>query len=312
MADVSAEGVSNRTVRVWPPLASRVLCLLLVIAGPLGVVTSVAVGWWFIAPIWAVLTLIGARFVGWVEIDDETIAHRRLIGESHSVPFSQIREVGLGMHQVRKTKLWYPEVETEDGRSFKFLMLKSASGSSTIARVQEIFDACMEQMPSQDEDAFTTVTTSADGELEFLLTPGYDAFRREQAEAGAEEVVAAEVEKPSESPVSERHLTLCEPAAPAVPESVDDSDVETQLEEEEEPEVFTPRPLTEDRRKSGSHLTLVHDLFVERAEDRRVPTDLPAVVIEQPEPSMRLVPPPIPASATETDRPFTSLFRRAS
>jgi len=285
---------------------SRALCLLLVIAGPLGVVMSLAFGLWMIAPLWVLCTLAGARLIGWAEIDEEAVSHRRLIGDSTSVPFDHIREVGLGMHQVKKTKWWYPEIETTDGNSVKFLMLKSPSGKRTIACVQEIFEACMARIPQEGEDQFTSVTVSEDGELEFLLSPGYDEFRRDRAANGDQEVVVAPAPEPTPEPQQRTtatrapHLTLCEP--------VEKSEID-----EDAPEVFTPRPLN-DRRKSETQLTVVHDEFVERAEDKRTdlpdtasPKKLPAVVIEPP--TQVETPPSVePAPA----RQFTSLFRRAS
>ncbi len=283
--------------RVWPPITSRLMCLVLIVAGTFGVVAGIFTGNLIVAGISALVPLLGARLVGWVEIEGDNLRHRRLIGDSTVLRFSDVREVGLGMHQVRKSKWWYPEVETKSGESIKFLMLKSLSGKDTIARIEKIFATGMAALPDKSEDEFTTVTTS--GDLEFLLTPGYDEFKRERAEAvqqsqqsgiefglpqgpAIEPAVAAPV-----VPVApERHLRLMPEVAPELLPSP----------EEPAPEVFEPRSWNDPEPQAA------RPVLVPPPVPQKIPT-----VIET----------PAAVAATkireeEPARQFTSLFSRAA
>lgn len=291
---------STTTVRVLPTLTRQLLSASLVLAGPITIVLVVAAGLWLLMPLCLLPVVAGVRLIGWAEIDAEKLSHHRLLGASESVQFSEVREVGLGMDQTSRGKWWYPEVESANGQSLKFLMLKSRSGKRTVAKVEEVFTACMEHMPDASSDPFSTVTTSEDGELEFFLSPGYDSYLREKAEGSSalEATTPEPVRVPQAPPKSARlpHETFCEPALDS-------------KSDEPTPEVFTPRALT-DRRQSESHLTVVHDSFVTRAEeDRRLAPAgmLPPVVIEQP-----AVIPEQPKTTVKTERQFTSLFRRTS
>jgi|GEM_PF-6455870 len=274
-------------------------CLLLAI-GPLAMAGVVLLGYAIVAPIFLIPVLIGLRLVGWAEVDNEHLRHERLIGASNTIAFSEIREVGLGMDVRSAQKWWYPEVETTAGTSVAFVMLKSRSGKEAVASVEAIFGACVERMPDEAEDSFTTVTASDDGELEFFLSPGYDAYLREKADNPD----AAPVEVPvDEAPIQHTpmatrppHQAFCDDAPQA---------------DEDAPEVFTPRALTDRRRGS---LTVVNDEYIERSrQDRREAPGaaLPAVVIEAP--ATQVVPPPqIAVHDKPQDRQFTSLFRRTS
>ena len=279
----------------------RLFWRLLLAIGPLAMVGVVLLGYAIVAPIFLIPVLIGLRLIGWAEVDNEHLRHERLIGASTKIAFSEIREVGLGMDVQSAKKWWYPEVETTAGTSVAFVMLKSRSGKEAVASVEAIFTACMERMPDEAEDNFTTVTASEDGELEFFLSPGYDAYLREKAanpDVAPVEVPVAEAPI-QHTPMVARppHQTFCDDAPQA---------------DEDAPEVFTPRALT-DRRRGGS-LTVVNDEYIERSgEDRRKAPGgaLPTVVIEPP--ATQIVP---PAQTAVPDKPsgrqFTSLFRRTS
>ncbi len=291
------------SVRVWPSLRRRSLWAGVLIAGPIAMAVSIVLGYPLVAVVFVLPMLVVLRLIGWAEIDEQELRHERLIGASESIGFAQIREVGLGMDPRSAKKWWYPEVETTEGASIPFDMLKSRSGKDAVACAEAIFEACMERMPAEAEDQFTNVTTSEDGELEFFLSPGYDAYLREKAENPDDDQQL--LVKNSEAPVPvvptatrQPHPTFCETDAPA--------------NTEEAPEVFTPRALT-DRRTSKS-LTVVDEGFVERSgQDRRqAPSGaLPAVVIEQP--PTQIVHPTTPApDAKASGRQFTSLFRRTS
>ena len=266
-------------------------------------VVSVVLGYPLVAPMFVVPILFGLRLVGWAEIDDAQLSHERLIGTSDVISFSQIREVGLGMDPRSSKKWWYPEVETTEGASIPFVMLKSRSGKDAVTYVEAIFEACMERMPDEAEDQFTHVTTSEDGELEFFLSPGYDAYLREKAENPEQDAPLAVVDHGTAAPSAplatrQPHPTFCEPEVTSV--------------EEEAPEVFTPRALT-DRRNTAS-LTVVDDRFVERSgtDRRQVPSGaLPAVVIEPP--ATQIVQPAAPVPDPKPPgRQLTSLFSRTS
>ena len=303
MTKGKAGGRQTKSVRVWPSARRRTLWAAPFIAGPIAMVALIAVGYPLVAPVLVVPMLAVLRLVGWAEIDGQRLRHEQLIGRSTSIDFAQIREVGLGMDPGSAKKWWYPEVETIEGVSIPFVMLKSRSGKDAVASVEAIFEACMERMPDEAEDQFTNVTTSEDGELEFFLSPGYDAYLREKAENPdeGEPMVVEESHAPVQvAPIATRqpHPTFCEADSPG---STEDA-----------PEVFTPRALT-DRRKATS-LTVVDDGFVERSgQDRRQAQAgaLPAVVIEQP--PTQIMHPTTPApEAKASGRQFTSLFRRTS
>ena len=318
----SGKNPHGSLVRVWPSMVKRGIWLGGIVLGVVVAVAALVTGNWFVAPLGALFVFLSIRLVGWVEISDDTLTDQRLIGDTVSVMFSDVREVGLGMHQVRNSKSWYPEIETLDGNSVKLLSLKSYSGTETITRIEKIFSTCMAMMPEEEEDQFTTVTQSEDGELEFELSPGYDAYLREKANAAEEDQVAAPEpvqQQPQPSvPTSRRapHLTLVDSTEAAEPA-------------EDAPEVFTPKPMVE-RRKKKQSLTVVKEGFVERAEaalraealsKESVPTEqklvplplpanvskLPAVVIEQP-----ATPAAEAEVANEPETQFTSLFRRSA
>lgn len=345
----AAQGApSPAFVRIWPPVLSCVACVVLVVGGLLGMLVALANGYWIAAALCALLPLPGAALIGWVEIDNGMLRHRHLVGDSTSVPFALVREVGLGMHQVRGKKFWYPEIETADGKSVKFLSLRSLSGKATIARVETIFATGMAAMPKTPEDEFTTKTTS--GDLEFFLTPGYDAYLRDKAEDESVERLTGHVSEQLSTPDSfgkpqapepvhpaqlARHLSLVE-AAPPIGQSATDDD-ETTV------DVFTPAPLvlaptrevdwrefqpgqTNAQSPPASEAApVVADRETQSREQR--PKSLrhlaavrsaPSPEEPSPAPTTSATPPLIPVvietpnSKPEPDRQFTSLFKRAA
>lgn len=294
-------------VRIWPPLASRVLCLLAILAGPIGVIGGLAFAYWIVALCSAFMPLLGARLVGWVEVHEDELRHRRLMGDSTIVRFSDVREVGLGLHHVGRTRWWYPELKLSSGESVKFLMLKSLSGRRTVARVEEIFAAAKHAMPDAPEDEFTSVTESSDGELEFFLSPGYDAFRRERAKATVETLKI-------ETPIAQQPELFVVAASPEPPEPP--------VVQEDAPEVFVPGPLVE-YKKSASTVALslvpepAHPVAVDETVSelgiigRLVPPPIPQlipVVIVQPNSDRRVA--DRGGDRRGPNRAFTSLFRR--
>ena len=324
---------SGELVRVWPSLVNRGLWFVGILVGAFVVVATIANGYLFLAPLGLLLIFLTARLIGWVEIQDGELRNRELMGETQTVAFSDIREVGLGMHQVRNSKWWYPEVETLAGASVKLLSLKSYSGTETIARVEQIFATCMEYMPKEEEDQFRTVTATEVGELE--LSPGYDAYLREQAnnpEPESAQTPTPVVEQPTtQVPTTRRqpHLTLVDA------NSTDEPD-------EDAPEVFTPQPMVD--RRNENKLTVVTEEFVERVEDRReVNAEPPSpeadksveeeaaaqlewqraaiAMLASNKPAKKKLPPVVIETPTaaksksegeESSTQFTSLFRRAA
>ena len=221
-------------LRVWPEQRRLALWAALLISGPLGILVATALNLWILTPLSLVPVGLGLRLIGWVEIDDDHLVHHCIVGQTTSIEFSQVREIGLGMRHDSAKKWWFPEVELVNGSSVKFSILKSRSGKQAVVAVEEIFAACMERMPSESEDQFTTVTESDDGELEFFLSPGYDAYLREKAE-NPQSVIPKPV-KPAPQPVQRR------PALSREPQTVH-GDFSPVSRAEEAPEVFTPRAL---------------------------------------------------------------------
>ncbi len=330
-------------VRVWPPMFSRIACFVMVVLGPVGLIAALAGGHWIAAIVCALLPLLGARLIGWVEVRGPMLRHRRLIGESTSVPFASVREVGLGMHQVGRSKWWYPEIETIDGTSVKFLMLKSLSGKQTIDRIETIFNAGMASMPKKLEDEFTSVTV--EGDLEFFLSPGYDAYRRDKAEAEAiERLTAPQEPEPEVAPQDEEIVFGLpgihpEPAAEAVPSGshlalVEPLDEHDESDEVDELDVFAPAPLvrrtepvpaqenkpaqnTLSRDKDERHLTFVRNETAghEPPAETVAPEGLVPPPVPQRIPTVIEVPaerPRRPIVIDQPDRQFTSLFSRAA
>ncbi len=284
-----------KSVRVYPPMWTRIISLLLIVSGVVGILVCLVIGQWIAAVVCALLPLLGASMVRWVEVGEHQFTERRLLGDTNSVRFEDVREVGIGMHQVRKTKWWYPEISTLDGSSVKFESLRSRSGTRTIARVEEIFQACKSRLPEVTEEVpIEAITVGEDGELQFVAA-GYETYLREKAREESE-ASAANASMPAPEP------EVVEPAAPAPRLTIAVESPPDIGEIDEEPDVFEPAPLIAKPKKKRSHLSVVPDL---------APPPIPAApptVIEQPTEVFGA-----PRKSDDAaDRNFTSLFRRAA
>ena len=291
----------TRAVRVWPPASTRLFWLLLIILGPIGIVAGLIFGVWPLAIIAAILPLVAIRLIGWVEVHEDRFVDRRLIGESQTVLFDSVREVGIGMHQNRKSKKWYPEISTLDGNSVKFRSLMSASGKTTIDRVDQMYQACKARLPVTPEEVpVEAVSVGKDGELEFAIAPSYENYLRERAKEEANPNVSlAPLPERQPPPVPEESTEPAPRLLVAVESPPDIGEID------EEPDVFEPAPLTPKREKR--YLVAVPDTEVIQPTPAPPPTviEKPKTVIEKPKTVIEAAKP-----ADGSDRSFTSLFRR--
>ncbi len=222
--------MSGKVTRFLPSphrLAALVVALLI---GPLAAVYALTLGFWQITLVLALLFAAGLFSLQWVEITDDSLVSRRVIGEDSSVKFVDIHDVTLGMSRRGRNKWWYPTLTLTDGTTSHLLELTSKSGRWTRVRIDDLIDTASKRVR-----ILTAINPNLFGvpEVEVpknnSVASGYAEFRAEQEQLAVAPSAADEL-VPTLAPPEPGPYGDSRPAEPETGSLLDPS-----------PEVFMPR-----------------------------------------------------------------------
>ena len=157
---------------------------------------------WLFAGFGLLLLGVGLFQYGSVEVNEDEVVLKRIVA-SVSVPRDDIAQISLANYQQKRTKYWYPFVETYSGDHLKLTSVASTSQQNAMNRINElisILGATGSQRagaPDPHNPIFASGPATAAAPapepdpMEFNLTPGYDAYLREKAEEEAAALAAA-------------------------------------------------------------------------------------------------------------------------
>lgn len=182
--------------------------LLLCFAGiaVVGVVVYLGAEWVF-ASFGGALVIFGLGQFGGVVIDENGLRDERLVG-GVSVDAANIAGVSADYFEKGPHKIWFPLIETHSGEDIKLTNVATPSQKDAYQRVHNIRDVLSESLTSE-VDEYESAEAGSGGlylpaeeehaEIEFNMTPGYDAYLREKAQEEATQPTAPQAAPAPES-----------------------------------------------------------------------------------------------------------------